>query len=278
MTIPPPRGEAPRAPTVIASLTNGSPWTRPLSNKVPEASPSFWLLTLLSTTVGTTTARSLSATLGSGLGMSATTAIVSLVTAGALLCQLSLGRHVPGSYWLCVVLVVVLGTLLSRDPADTLAMSFWVATGVFGAAVVVALAGWRSGEPPVSVNVALTRRREASYWFVVLCAFSLGTSIGELVSDRLDLGYASSALFLCGLMAVIAFAHRGLHLNAVATSWAAYVVVCALGACLAAFLTTTSAVLLEALLGVVGFVASRAHRTARRRSGAGQVGIPTVAA
>ena len=277
MTTPPARGEAPRAPTVIASLTNGSPWTRPLPNKVPEASPSFWLLTLLSTTLGATVARSLSATLGSTLGISATTAIVSLGAAAALLSQLSLGRHVPGSYWLCTALLVVLAVLVFHVLADSLGMSPWVVTGVVAAALVVALAGWRTSEHGVSAHEALTRRREASYWLVVLCAFSLGTSIGDLASHQLRVGPAASGLFFCGVMAAVSIAHRALHLNAGATSWATFVVICSLGSCLGASLTATSAVMLGVLLGVVALLASRAHRTAGRRSGAGQVGVPTVA-
>ena len=277
MTTPPARGESSGEATVIALLTNGSPWTRSLPNKLPKASPTFWILILVSTTLGSTVARSLSVTLGSDLGLSATTAIVSLVTAGALLGQLSLGRHVRVSYWLTVVLVVVLVTLVTRELADNLGMSLWIVTAVLCAAVVAALVGWRGREHPASVHLALTRRREASYWLVVLCAFALGTSIGDLAAHPMNLGYAISGLFFCGVIAVIAVAHVGLHLSAPATSWAAYVVICPLGACLGSFLTATGAVILMALLGVAGFLASWAHRSANKRSGSAQVSIPTLA-
>ncbi|MEO7350695.1 MAG: hypothetical protein ABIR34_12145, partial [Marmoricola sp.] len=177
-------GEAPSGATVIAWLTNGSPWTRQLANKVPEVSATFWLLTILSTTLGATVADFLSANLGPGLGMSATTANVSLVVAGTLIFQLSTGRYVPGLYWLAVVLVSVLGTLLSDDLVDNLGLSLWVVSAVFGVLLAVAFAGWHRSEHTLSVHAVLTRRREAWHWCAVLCAFSLGTAISDLISGN----------------------------------------------------------------------------------------------
>jgi len=289
MTTPPERGEAPRGVTVIASLTNGSPWTRLLSNKVPEASSFFWVRTIVSTTAGTMAARFLSANLGSSLGMAATTAIISLAAAAALLWQLCLSRHVPGVYWLAVVLVVLLGTVVAGDLSDNMALSPWVVSGVFCAALVVAFVVWREGRPAASAHLAITRRNEASYWFVVLCAVALASSIDGLASQRLNSGYAVSGVFVSSAIAVVALAHLVRDLNAAAVSWAAYVVACLTGAALGHILTAilanggvglggkaTSAVLLVILLGMVGLLAARTHRNGRKRSGARRVSIPTV--
>ena len=75
--------------TVIASLTNGSPWTRRLSVKVPQVTSLFWILTLLAIIVGETAATSVAADLA--LGPSATTAILGLILASALVWQISAG-------------------------------------------------------------------------------------------------------------------------------------------------------------------------------------------
>lgn len=224
MTTRPSAGEFPRGATVIASLTNGSPWTRPLTDKVPEVSATFWLLTILATTLGATVADFLSTNLGRGLGlgMSATTANVSLVVAGTLILQLSTGRCVPGLYWLAAVPVSALGTLLSDDLVDGAGVSLWVVSAVFGALLAVVFAGWHHSEHTLSVHAVRTRRGEAWYWCAVLCAFSLGTAISDLVSANLVHGYATAVLGAA--LGVITLAHHRLRLTAVAAFWAAYVV------------------------------------------------------
>ena len=230
MTTRSPRGEVPRAATVIASLTNGSPWTRPLTNKVPEVSVTYWILTILAATLGATVADFVSVHLGLGpgpglgLGMSATTANMGLVVAGILILQISTGRCVPGLYWLAVVLVSVLGTLVSDDLVDSLGVSPWVATAVFGGLFAVVLMGLHRSEDPHSGLSVLSRRREVWYWLAILCAFSLGAAISDLTSAELRGGYATTVLVIGAMMAVIPLAAHNLGLNAVAAFWAAYVV------------------------------------------------------
>jgi uncharacterized membrane-anchored protein len=272
----PARVEAPRGATVIASLTNGSPWTRSLPSKVPAVSLPFWILTILCTTAGATAADALSANLGlgPGLGMSATTAIMGLLVAGSLIWQLSTARYVPVSYWLTVFLAVVLATIVSDDLVDNPGVSLWAATGIFGAALAVAFTGWWCSEHTVSVHNVLTRRREAWYWFVVLCAFSLGSSVEALMSEGLGLGYAPAGFVFAFVMGVVAVARLGLKLDVVGAFWAAYILTRPVGAAVGDFLTATpehggvglganatSVVLLAFILVVGSLVRAGAHRS-----------------
>jgi uncharacterized membrane-anchored protein len=272
MTTRPARGEAPRGATVIASLTNGSPWTRSLPSKAPEVSLPFWTLTMLSTTAGATAADALSTNLG--LGMSATTAIVCLVCAGSLIWQLTTARYVPASYWLTVFLVVVVTTLVSDGLVESLAVSPWDVTLVFCAGLAVAFTGWWRSEHTVSVHNVLTRRGEAWYWLAVVCAFSLGSSIEDLMSAGLGLGYAAAGLFFVVVMGVMAVARRGLKLDVVVAFWAAYVVTRALGAAVGDLLTgapehggvglgtnVASAGLLAVILLIASLLRVGAHRS-----------------
>jgi uncharacterized membrane-anchored protein len=248
----------------------------------------FWIRIIVSTAAGTMAARFLSANLGASLGMSASTAIIGLAGAAVLLWQLCLSRNVPGVYWLAVVLVVVLGDMISSDLVDNLAVNPWVVSGALCAALLVAISVWRESGLTASAHVAATRRRETSYWSVVLCAVSLATSIDGLASRQLNLGHAASGLLVSGVMAVLASAHLGRELSSAAALGAAYVVACLTGAALGHLVTTIlangggglgrnapSAVLLAILLGMVGVLAARTHRTARKRSGAREVSIPT---
>jgi uncharacterized membrane-anchored protein len=258
---------------------------------VPEVSLPFWTLTILSAIVGATVADSVSAGVGSnlGLGMSATTAIMALIATSSLLWQLSTGHYVPGSYWLAVFTVSVLGTLVSDDLVDNLTLGRWTATGLFGAALVAAFVGWYCTEHTVSIHAVCTRRGEAWHWLVVLSAFSLGVSVGDLVAKTLTLGHALAGLAFAAVLAITACAHHWLRLNAVMSFWAAYVVTRSLGSSLGDFLTSTpghgglglgtnaaSAIFLVATVVMVGLSAHGARSAARQQSGSGQVSGPTV--
>ncbi len=241
MTARPGRGEAPRGPTAIASLTNGSPWTRPLPSKVPRVSLSFWILTILCTMFGATAADAVSSNLGVGLGLgiAATTAIVGQVVAVSLIWQLSTARYVPVAHWSTVFLIIVLANLVADDVAAGAGTGLWGIAGIFCAGLAVAITGWLLAGRAVSVDGVTTRRREAWYWLVVLCGFCLGSSIEGLLARGLG-GVVPAGLLLACSLGVIVALRLGRDLDAAVALWAAYVVTWPLGAAIGDFLRVPS--------------------------------------
>ena len=71
----------------------------------------FWVIKILCTTVGETFADYLNDTLGFGLNN--TSLLMSAALVVALVFQFRARRYVPGIYWLSVVLISVVGTLLA---------------------------------------------------------------------------------------------------------------------------------------------------------------------
>src|SRR3954468_12416765 len=86
---------------------------RQMLNKVPEVTLYFWIIKVLCTTVGETFADFLSGNVG--LGETGTAIAMSFVLIGALVWQVRKDRYVPGVYWLAVVVISVVGTLIT-DP------------------------------------------------------------------------------------------------------------------------------------------------------------------
>ncbi len=251
-----------------------SAWVRPVLNKVPEVTILFWVVKILSTTVGETAADFLSGNLG--LGLPATTAVMGVLFVAALIWQLSTRRYVPAVYWLTVVLVSVVGTLFSDNLVDNLGVSLWTTTAIFSVALAAAFVGWYRSEHTLSIHTIVTRRREAWYWFAILCTFSLGTSAGDLISEKLALGYATAALIFGGVIALLAVAHYGFRVNAVLTFWTAYVLTRPFGASIGDFLTAapkdgglglgtngTSIVFLVVIVAIVGWFTVQARRDDR---------------
>ena len=213
------------------SKTDRTGWT----NKVPEITLSFWVVKILSTTVGETGADFLA--VNAGWGQAATRSVMGLLLAAALTLQMRKCSYAPWIYWLCVVLVSVVGTQITDLLTDGLDVSLVVSTTAFAVALAAVFAVWFAVEHSLSIHTIVTLRREAFYWSAILCAFALGTAAGDLATEALGLGFAKGALIFGGLIAAIYVAWRLFEANSVAAFWLAYILTRPLGAALGDLLT-----------------------------------------
>ena len=119
---------------------------RRMANKVPEVTVYFWIIKVLATTVGETAADLLNMNLG--LGLTWTTVVVAALTAGALTLQLRSGRYVPWRYWLVVILISVVGTLVTDNLVDNFGVPLEFTTAVFAVALAATFASWYTANAP----------------------------------------------------------------------------------------------------------------------------------
>jgi uncharacterized membrane-anchored protein len=213
----------------MVSSPPGSRTARRLLNKVPEVTVFFWVVKVLATTVGETFADFLS---GLGLGLGGTTVLMTAVFLVVLVAQFRARRYVPALYWLTVVLISVVGTLVTDNLTDALGVPLGVSTAVFAVALAAAFAAWYATERTLSIHSIVTSRREAFYWLAILVTFALGTAVGDLVDEQFGLGYWPTALIVAVLIAAVAVSHLVFRANAVLTFWIAYVLTRPLGASL----------------------------------------------
>ncbi|WP_427868656.1 hypothetical protein [Leucobacter luti] len=208
---------------------------RQLANKVPEITLLFWIVKMMSTTVGETGADLLSGTLG--WGMPVTAALVSALLALALVLQFRARSYEPIRYWTVVLLVSIAGTLVSDLLVDMLGVPLSVTTAAFSILLAAVFVIWWREERTLSIHTINTGRREMFYWAAILVTFALGTAGGDLLGEALHLGYPLAALvFLSGVL-LIAFAHFAFKLGAVFSFWVAYILTRPLGASLGDFLS-----------------------------------------
>ncbi|MFD8023307.1 hypothetical protein ACFV6G_23120 [Streptomyces lavendulae] len=237
----------------------------PPRNKVPEITAYFWVIKVLCTTVGETAADYLDARLG--LGLTGTSLVMTALLVIALVAQFRTQAYRPGTYWLVVVLVSVVGTLISDNLTDNLGVPLEVTTAVFAVALAATFALWSKREGTLSVHRVDSVRREAFYWAAVLFTFALGTAAGDLVAERMSLGYRVAALLFGLLIAAIAVTHHTMGLGAVLSFWTVYVLTRPLGASIGDYLSqpaedgglgfgtvVTSALFLVVILGLVVFL------------------------
>ncbi|WP_375785384.1 hypothetical protein ACE10Z_38740 [Bradyrhizobium sp. Pha-3] len=203
------------------------PIGRSMLNKVPEVTLVFWLIKIMSTTVGETGADYLAVHVG--LGTSVTGLLMITLLAAVLAIQLRMDRYVPWVYWLTVVLVSIVGTQITDALTDKLEISLYVSTAAFAIALAATFAIWFSVERTLSIHSIVTKRRELFYWAAILFTFALGTAAGDLATEALGLGFNVGVVAFAALIAAIAAAYA-LGANAVLTFWLAYILTRPLGA------------------------------------------------
>ena len=257
--------------TEHTSMLHPSPDLRAKLSKVPEVTLYFWIIKVLCTTVGETFADYLNGKLGDNL--TKTTVVMGSILIVSLVVQFKVPEYVPAVYWVTVVLLSVVGTLITDNMVEHYNVSLTTSTIVFSVLMLASFGIWQWSEKTLSIHSIHTAKREAFYWTAILFTFALGTAAGDLIAEKYNLGYGKSVVLFAGLIAFIALAHWKFKLNAILAFWAAYVLTRPLGASIGDLLsqsrqiaedadpgtgkgfglgtTTTSVIFLAAILAVV---------------------------
>jgi len=247
-----------------------------LLNKVPEVTVWFWIIKVLCTTVGETAADYLNETLH--FGLTGTTLVTSVALVGALIWQFKSKQYVPGIYWLAVVLISVVGTLVTDNLTDRFNVSLVATTTIFAVILSLVFSAWQVKEHTLSIHSIRTTRREAFYWLTILFTFALGTAAGDLVAEKINIGYWKSALLFSGLIVIVTVAHKVFHANAIAMFWAGYILTRPLGASIGDYMsqakvdgglgigTTGTSVVFLGVIGLVVIYMARRESTAVQHS------------
>ncbi|MEW1773693.1 hypothetical protein [Streptomyces sp. NPDC086777] len=267
--------------------------TTSVMKKLPEVTLAFWIMKIAATTLGETAGDLFSQTLK--LGYFLTTIALFLIFVVTLVVQLGSRRYNPFCYWTVILSTSMAGTTMSdfmnRD-ASTRYLSGgatslgWGPQGLglgypAGAAILISIllvvfAVWRLSGMTFRIRDIVTFRGEALFWSAILVSNTLGTSMGDFLSDSSGLGYAGGALLVTGLLAVLVALMKVPVVPNVLLFWIAFVLTRPLGATAGDFLTKpvakggldlgtpgSSAVLLAVLLGLMAY----AHVQEGRRRG-----------
>jgi uncharacterized membrane-anchored protein len=105
----------------------------------------------------------------------------------------------------------------------------------FGLILAVVFALWYRSERTLSIHTIFTTRRELFYWATILFTFAMGTSVGDLLAERLDLGYGQAAVVFAAMIGVVALLHYVAKMDAILSFWIAYILTRPLGASIGDF-------------------------------------------
>ncbi|MGW2917502.1 COG4705 family protein [Streptomyces angustmyceticus] len=263
--------------------------------KLPEVTLAFWVMKTAATTLGETAGDLFAQTLK--LGYFLTTIALFLIFVVTLVVQLRSRRYNPFFYWTVILSTSMAGTTMSdfmnRDASakfltDGSTSLGWGPQGLglgysTGAAILISLllaifVIWKATGLTFAIRDIVTFRAEALFWAAILVSNTLGTSMGDFLSDSSGLGYAGGALLVTGVLAVLVVLMRVPAVPNVVLFWIAFVLTRPLGATAGDFLTKpvakggldlgtagSSAVLLALLVGLMGYAHVQERRAAVTR-------------
>ena len=261
---------------IISIMTTTLPAPgRQMLNKVPEITVFFWVIKILCTTVGESFADYINETLG--FGLTNTTIVFTAALIVTLVVQFRLHKYVPGVYWLAVVLISVVGTLLTDNLTDARGVPLAISSAVFAVLLAAVFAVWYARERTLSIHSINTTPREGWYWLVVLVTFALGTAMGDWTLELTGWSPGTAILLPAGLIALVALGWK-MGVGPVLSFWMAYILTRPLGANIGDFLALdksegglalgtliTSVIFLGAILATVIYLSvSGIDRTERQ--------------
>ncbi|MER7179551.1 hypothetical protein ABT404_08715 [Streptomyces hyaluromycini] len=251
--------------------------------KLPEATLAFWIMKIAATTLGETAGDLFAQTLK--LGYFLTTIMLFAIFVVTLVIQLRSSRYNPFFYWTVILSTSMAGTTMSdfmnRDAstkylsngADKLG---WGPQGLglgypVGAAILISILlaiflAWKLSGMTFQIQDIVTFKGEALFWAAILVSNTLGTSMGDFLSDSSGLGYLGGAALVSGALLVLVLLMRVPTVPNVLLFWIAFVLTRPLGATAGDFLTKptakggldlgtagSSAVLLAVLFGLMAY-------------------------
>ncbi|MFI6077320.1 hypothetical protein ACIA5C_37900 [Actinoplanes sp. NPDC051343] len=262
---------------------------RYVMKKLPEVTLAFWVMKVAATTLGETAGDLFSQTLK--LGYFLTTIVLFVLFVVTLVIQLRARRYNPFFYWTVILSTSMAGTTMSdfmnRDTSFLSAGEKslgWGPQGLglgypTGATILVSLLigiffVWKLSGLTFAIRDIDTFRGEALFWAAILVSNTLGTSMGDFLSDSSGLGYAGGALLVAGALTVLLALKYVPSVPNVVLFWLAFVLTRPLGATAGDFLTKPTAkgglalgtlgsslVLLAVLFGLMAY----AHTQERRK-------------
>ncbi len=214
-------------------------------NKVPQVTIIFWIIKILCTTTGETAADYL---IENFLGLVNTTYVMTFLLALVLIFQIKARKYIPFLYWLTVVLLSIVGTLITDILTDKFHVSLVTSTIVFSLCLILTFACWYKSEKTLSITSINSVKKEFYYWLAILFTFALGTAAGDLSAESLHLGYLTSLVIFACIIAVVAALfyliktilppnHKFQSTNSVLSFWIAYIFTRPLGATVGDYLS-----------------------------------------
>jgi uncharacterized membrane-anchored protein len=201
-------------------------------SKVPEVTLVFWIIKIAATTLGETGGDTVTMTLNWGY-LLGTALFLSLLVV-FVIWQIAAKKFHPWLYWATIVASTTAGTTMADFADRSLGIGYAGGSTLLFACLIATLGAWYWTMGSISVATVNTPRVEAFYWVAITFSQTLGTALGDWLSD--GTGYEHGAFVFGGALALIAVAYFTTSISRVFLFWAAFILTRPLGATVGDFL------------------------------------------
>ncbi|MBQ0747928.1 MAG: hypothetical protein KBT82_03935 [Marinobacter sp.] len=199
-------------------------------NRVAGLTLFFWIVKILSTTVGETAADFVAVDLK--VGLMGTTLLMGVITATAIFWNFRQKKYFAPAYWFLIVMMSIEGALITDILVDDFSVSLVALDFVFAVLMISGFYLWYRLEGTLSIHKITNNKREVFYWLIVLITFALGTGVGDTVSELINFGYANSLTLFGGIFLFSGVLFYAKVINATLAFWIAFIVTRPIGASL----------------------------------------------
>ena len=207
------------------------------TNKLPAITLSFWIMKICATTLGETGGDLLSMTMNIGYAISSVILFSFFIV--MLVFQLAAKKFHPMIYWTVILATSTAGTTMSDFMDRTLGLGYATGSLILVGLLITTLIIWRMTEKSLSVVDIKSRRGEVFYWMAILFSNTLGTALGDFLSDNSGLGFAGGAILIGSLLGLLILAYYFTKISHVFLFWLAFVLTRPFGATFGDLLTKT---------------------------------------
>ena len=210
----------------------------------------YWVTILSACTMGETAADLLSHG-PLGLGYALASLILGTLVALALLLQRLATVPSEPRYWATIVVMATAGTTIADYLSRSLALGYaWSSCALVIAFLATLLVGRRASSLRTAARNGVIAERSSSgqrlvftpvtdarYWAAIMVASTLGTTLGDFLSNGTELGFGRGAILLGVVLATVLFAEHRAGTRSAVRYWTALVLGSTIGATSGDYLT-----------------------------------------
>jgi uncharacterized membrane-anchored protein len=170
------------------------------------------------------------------LGYLLATAIFAAIFLLAVIVQIIAHKFHPVIYWITIIATTTVGTTLADFADRSLGIGYTGGAATLALLLAASILIWWRTMGSVAVETVSSPKAEMFYWVTIMFSQTLGTALGDWMSDSMDVGYLGSVGVFGGMLALIAAAYFWTRISRTILFWAAFILTRPLGAVVGDFL------------------------------------------
>lgn len=203
-------------------------------SKIPEITLGFWLIKIATTTFGETGGDAV--TMSMNLGYLIGTFIFAIIFLVAVWTQIKAKRFHPFLYWATIIATTTVGTTLADFVTRSLGIGYLGGALLLCTLLIASLIIWHKVLATIAVSSVNSPKAEMFYWMTIMFSQTLGTALGDWMSDSAAFGYGGAAIVFGALLLIVTGAYYLTKISRTILFWTAFVLTRPLGAVIGDFL------------------------------------------